>query len=534
MAFLEGCERLFTQDDIDAVDTSSMTDTYIGLLEASHQCDLLYIHGCNLDNCIHNTFVYSKEDNSGNIFSRIWQGIQKFIKYVISKITELYEWFMKLIMNFEKEITTLQNKISEVPPNTSIPGEDMRKLDSVSRPSLTDLKKVKDITTDILSKDITNIIRIKLVDGNKIPEIRDTGDPIVSDIEKNIEELSKVLSSSGDVYTDEYSRSTISDLLKDSVHVLETSNVFKRSYNQTMDNLRKVEALAKKNDESLPADELKQKISGINKIINTLVKAFSVYTKATSKYMFSVIMITRTFIKATSQDARSRSNNSDLGGYRSIEDKEAGISEAFYKAIEEHDLLSLRIMIKDSLLVDPSYRQVNRMLELVKDVPEMYEEHDGREVSYDKSKWNTDYMNTKMVQIVDNFSKERLEHLKQVVHFIFAEFKKAYPNLNPRTQRNLNDAMRKNDPILVRSIIVTAGDIDLSNARDAFKYACADGDPVGVIEEHNPKMFNIKPKEQWDKAYFIRHTQTMMRCFSKEAFKHYLEVGAYLFPERVK
>ena len=48
----------------------------------------------------------------------------------------------------------------------------------------------------------------------------------------------------------------------------------------------------------------------------------------------------------------------------------------------------------------------------------MYEGHDGSEINVDKSAWDDDYMNKQMVQVVGNFSHERIEHLKEVIRFL--------------------------------------------------------------------------------------------------------------------
>lgn len=109
-----------------------------------------------------------------------------------------------------------------------------------------------------------------------------------------------------------------------------------------------------------------------------------------------------------------------------------------------------------------------------------------------------------------------------------------YSALNPRTRANLDKAMKDNDSVLIRSIILTAGEINLKNAEAAFRYACRNDDLFGVIEKHNQDMFELKEKKLWDKAYFTRHVQNMMRNFSEQAFKHYLEVGQFLFPERMQ
>jgi len=91
------------------------------------------------------------------------------------------------------------------------------------------------------------------------------------------------------------------------------------------------------------------------------------------------------------------------------------ITSAFTDAVKDNNVRLIRIMMKDSLLLDPSFKQFDEMNRLAKDVPGLYDEHDGRELDEDPSHWNDDYMNELMVQVISNFSHERVELLKKVV-----------------------------------------------------------------------------------------------------------------------
>ena len=91
------------------------------------------------------------------------------------------------------------------------------------------------------------------------------------------------------------------------------------------------------------------------------------------------------------------------------------ITEAFKRAVTDGDILGLRIMMKDSLLVDPTFRKFDDMSQLTANVNGLYDAHDGGEFIMDKAAWNDDYMNKLMVEVVGNFSHERLNHLKTVV-----------------------------------------------------------------------------------------------------------------------
>lgn len=94
------------------------------------------------------------------------------------------------------------------------------------------------------------------------------------------------------------------------------------------------------------------------------------------------------------------------------------ITETFKKAVTNNDVRKVRIMMEDSLLVDPTFHEFEQMSQLAKNMTGLYEKHDGQIFEMDKSKWNDDYMNTLMVDVMFNFSHERLDHLKDVVHYL--------------------------------------------------------------------------------------------------------------------
>ena len=91
------------------------------------------------------------------------------------------------------------------------------------------------------------------------------------------------------------------------------------------------------------------------------------------------------------------------------------ITGFFREAVKREDVLNLRIMMTNSLLVDPTFNEFNEMNDLVRGVKGLYQDHDGRGFIFDKSAWNDDYMNKLMVQVETNFSNERIDHLKKVI-----------------------------------------------------------------------------------------------------------------------
>ena len=69
-------------------------------------------------------------------------------------------------------------------------------------------------------------------------------------------------------------------------------------------------------------------------------------------------------------------------------------------------------------LVDPSFKEFKEMETVAAKVRGLYDVHDGREFITDESTWDDDYMNKQMVQLVGNFSHERIEHLKDVIRVL--------------------------------------------------------------------------------------------------------------------
>lgn len=96
------------------------------------------------------------------------------------------------------------------------------------------------------------------------------------------------------------------------------------------------------------------------------------------------------------------------------------ITEEFNKAIADKDIRMIRIMLKDSLVVDPTLTEFNMMTSIAeKRLEGLYDDHDGEKLNFDTSTWNKDYMDTQMFQVVYNFSKERLKLLKSICQYLY-------------------------------------------------------------------------------------------------------------------
>ena len=94
------------------------------------------------------------------------------------------------------------------------------------------------------------------------------------------------------------------------------------------------------------------------------------------------------------------------------------LTGAFYEAIQSGNVVRVRIMMKNSLLSDPSFAEFAEMERAAASMAGLYDQYDGGELISDKSQWTNNYMDKLMVKLISNFSPERINHLKEVVRYL--------------------------------------------------------------------------------------------------------------------
>ena len=98
------------------------------------------------------------------------------------------------------------------------------------------------------------------------------------------------------------------------------------------------------------------------------------------------------------------------------------VTTEFKEAVQMGKKLRVRIMLKDSLLVDPTAVQFEELeTYALNHFDDLYMDHDGEILDYDVISWNIDYLNQEMVTVVNNFSHERIDLLKCIVRHLFKE-----------------------------------------------------------------------------------------------------------------
>ena len=98
------------------------------------------------------------------------------------------------------------------------------------------------------------------------------------------------------------------------------------------------------------------------------------------------------------------------------------LTQDFMNAVNSNNRLRVRIMLKDSMVVDPTLEQYNERIKYAAaHMPDLFDSHDGEKLNYDTATWTKDYLSQEMVTLISNFSQERLDLLKNMVRHIYKD-----------------------------------------------------------------------------------------------------------------
>lgn len=119
------------------------------------------------------------------------------------------------------------------------------------------------------------------------------------------------------------------------------------------------------------------------------------------------------------------------------------ISAEFEKAVADKNILRVRIMLKDAMLADFSMKQFNERFRYAKNkIPNLLVEYDGGELENDRSQWTQQLLNLEQVQLINNFSLQRIAHFKQIIQTLYADEIKVKQSKPQTKKNNLTSAQR--------------------------------------------------------------------------------------------
>lgn len=93
------------------------------------------------------------------------------------------------------------------------------------------------------------------------------------------------------------------------------------------------------------------------------------------------------------------------------------LTREFVEAVSQGNLLRVKIMLKDSLLVDTSFEQFNEMINYAEPrISGIWISDDDDDEAFSQ---NTDELNALLAGLVNNFSRRRVNHLKGMINKIY-------------------------------------------------------------------------------------------------------------------
>lgn len=119
------------------------------------------------------------------------------------------------------------------------------------------------------------------------------------------------------------------------------------------------------------------------------------------------------------------------------------ISTEFRSVVNAGNLLRTRIMLKDSMMIDPTFAQFEEMLSYARQhLPGIIVPHDGEVLKADAAMYTREQMNLELVQIVNNFSQQRISHLRSMVAVVLAD---EIQRIRSKKQADYNPGRRRSE-----------------------------------------------------------------------------------------
>lgn len=127
--------------------------------------------------------------------------------------------------------------------------------------------------------------------------------------------------------------------------------------------------------------------------------------------------------------------------------------QEFIDAVNSKDYDLVKIMLCNSLLVDPSGSNFDSMFNYAKkNLSGLVESFDGGVLNNDTSYWNKDYLDEQLLKLEDNFSLERIEFVKLLCATILNN--KMLKIDEEKRREKYKDGINKQQ---VGSVVATAG-----------------------------------------------------------------------------
>lgn len=154
------------------------------------------------------------------------------------------------------------------------------------------------------------------------------------------------------------------------------------------------------------------------------------------------------------------------------------ISTEFKQNIESGDLVTVRSALVDYLIIDRTFKKFDEGLDYARTKLDIIQPYDNTPFETETGKWDNGYLNRQKVALMVNFSEERIDHIKKVIHNVLPT--NSIQQVETPTSRQVAKAAHEN----------RTGRTVLSEK---------------PVEQKNVYSHNIRPS-QWENQKIIRET----------------------------
>lgn len=127
--------------------------------------------------------------------------------------------------------------------------------------------------------------------------------------------------------------------------------------------------------------------------------------------------------------------------------------ELFKEALTKNDILKIRLMMKNSLLYDPSFKSFDEMERLAEKYKVNIWQDSSVEVLEKRDKpWTIDDVNYELTAIVNHFTKERIAYLKNLITEVYyrdVNINKKTSSHNKKYKNNVNKTNYKKELVFI-------------------------------------------------------------------------------------
>lgn len=127
--------------------------------------------------------------------------------------------------------------------------------------------------------------------------------------------------------------------------------------------------------------------------------------------------------------------------------------EMFKEELRKNNILKIRLMMKNSLLYDPSFKTFNEMEKLAEEYKvNIWQDSSCEDFIKQKQSWTMDDVNYELTAIVSDFTKERIAYLKKLITEVYyRDINKKTSSYNKKYKNNVNKTNYKKE--LVSSVL---------------------------------------------------------------------------------